>query len=67
LFYQPTHRYSKAVLGEYTSDSLLKSFPSKEASIVVGIYKFRDQTGQCKASETGTFSTAVTQSDFHIN
>jgi curli production assembly/transport component CsgG len=28
---------------------------------VVGIYKFRDQTGQYKASEWSTFSTAVTQ------
>jgi curli production assembly/transport component CsgG len=33
-----------------------------DAPIVVGVYKFKDQTGQYKASETGiNYSTAVTQ------
>jgi hypothetical protein len=36
--------------------------PKPKEPIVVGLYKFRDQTGQYKASENGNnFSTAVTQ------
>lgn len=59
---QPTG-IEKAVLGENTpATSLLKQLPRPVEPIVVGIYKFRDQTGQYKASEVGsTFSTAVTQ------
>ena len=52
----------KARIGENTSpDFLAKKFlPSNK--IIVGVYKFRDQTGQYKAVENGsTFSTAVTQ------
>lgn len=41
---------------------LLRSLPPPENPIVVAIYKFRDQTGQYKGSETMTqYSTAVTQ------
>jgi curli biogenesis system outer membrane secretion channel CsgG len=40
----------------------LKNLPLPKEQVVVGVYKFRDQTGQYKSSETGsTFSTAVTQ------
>ena len=40
----------------------LKSLPPPKDKIVAAVYKFRDQTGQYKASSTGTtFSTAVTQ------
>jgi len=59
---QPTG-VEKAVIGESTpATSLLKALPKPKEQIVVGLYKFRDQTGQYKASENGsTFSTAVTQ------
>ncbi|MDH7444627.1 CsgG/HfaB family protein [Aquimarina sp. 2201CG14-23] len=40
----------------------LRNFPSPVEPVVVGVYKFRDQTGQYKPTEAGsTFSTAVTQ------
>lgn len=59
---QPTG-IEKAIIGENTpSTTLLKELPKPKEPIVVGIYKFRDQTGQYKASENGSnFSTAVTQ------
>lgn len=59
---QPTG-VEKAILGENTQATpLLKQLPKPKEPVVVGIYKFRDQTGQYKASEVGsTFSTAVTQ------
>jgi len=42
--------------------SELKSLPKPQEKIVAAVYKFRDQTGQYKASSTGTsWSTAVTQ------
>ena len=61
-FNQPVD-VQKATLGEATSATkLLKNLPSPKDKVVVGVYKFRDQTGQYKALETGsTFSTAVTQ------
>ncbi|OAB25643.1 curli production assembly/transport component CsgG [Flavobacterium fryxellicola] len=59
---QPTG-IEKAVIGEGTpATTLLKQLPKAKEQIVVGLYKFRDQTGQYKASENGSnFSTAVTQ------
>lgn len=40
----------------------LRDFPQPKEPVVVGVYKFRDQTGQYKPTEAGsTFSTAVTQ------
>jgi len=59
---QPTG-VENAIIGETTpATSLLKALPKPKTPIVVGIYKFRDQTGQYKAAENGsTFSTAVTQ------
>lgn len=59
---QPTGT-EKAIIGEITpATTLLKELPKAKEQIVVGIYKFRDQTGQYKASENGSnFSTAVTQ------
>ncbi len=40
----------------------LRSLPAPKDKIVAAVYKFRDQTGQYKASSTSsTFSTAVTQ------
>ena len=59
---QPTG-VENAIIGESTAaTTLLKELPKPKEPIVVGIYKFRDQTGQYKASENGSnFSTAVTQ------
>ena len=53
----------KPTLGEGSSVNIdLKSLPKASEPVVVGVYKFRDQTGQYKESESGsTFSTAVTQ------
>lgn len=53
----------KATLGESSSSTVtLKNLPKPTEPIIVGVYKFRDQTGQYKPSEVGsTFSTAVTQ------
>lgn len=61
-FNQPVN-VENAKLGETTeATKLLKNLPKVKDKIVVGVYKFRDQTGQYKAAETGsTFSTAVTQ------
>lgn len=53
----------KSTLGEvtpYTPE--IKNLPAPKEKIVVGVYKFRDQTGQYKASETGaSWSTAIPQ------
>lgn len=53
----------EARLGEQTSvTKKLQKAPQPVEPIVVGVYKFRDQTGQYKPTENGsTFSTAVTQ------
>ncbi|MCL9808372.1 CsgG/HfaB family protein [Flavobacterium luminosum] len=53
----------KPTLGESSATSVsLKSLPKPAEPIVVGVYKFRDQTGQYKPSDNGSnFSTAVTQ------
>ncbi len=52
-----------ARIGEDTEvTKTLRDFPSPVEPVVVGVYKFRDQTGQYKPTESGnTFSTAVTQ------
>ena len=62
-YYNQPLGVERAILGESTpATSLLKNLPKAKEPVVVGIYKFRDQTGQYKASEVGsTFSTAVTQ------
>ncbi|MFH6943104.1 CsgG/HfaB family protein [Flavobacterium sp. FlaQc-50] len=61
-FNQPTG-VEKATLGESTpATSLLKELPKPKEPVIVGVYKFRDQTGQYKPQENGSsFSTAVTQ------
>ena len=53
----------EARLGEGTRVSkLLSNLPLPQQQVVVGVYNFRDQTGQFKPTENGsTFSTAVTQ------
>ncbi len=61
-FNQPVHT-APARIGEDTeATQSLKQLPIATEPVVVGVYKFRDQTGQYKPTETGsTFSTAVTQ------
>lgn len=61
-FNQPVSEES-ARLGETTRASkILTDLPQPKQQVVVGVYNFRDQTGQFKPTENGsTFSTAVTQ------
>ena len=61
-FNQP-YDVQEARLGETTSATeQLRELALPKEPVVVGVYKFRDQTGQYKQSETGgQFSTAVTQ------
>ncbi len=67
LLYQPIQQ-TKARLGEETQSTLdLKSLPEPKEKIVVAVYKFRDQTGQYKPSDTGqSWSTAITQGATNI-
>ncbi|MBJ6369590.1 CsgG/HfaB family protein [Snuella sedimenti] len=53
----------EARLGESTeANGALTSLPLPVEPVVVGVYKFRDQTGQYKPTENGsTFSTAISQ------
>lgn len=53
----------KPTLGEITTTTTeLKNLPLPKEKIVIGVYKFRDQTGQYKPSENGNnWSTAVPQ------
>ena len=61
-FNQPVD-ITEARIGEASQvTKRLRSLPPPEEPVVVGVYNFRDLTGQYKASEVGsTFSTAVTQ------
>ncbi len=53
----------KSTLGEVTNlTNELQKIPPPKEKIVVGVYKFRDQTGQYKPSENGSnWSTAIPQ------
>ena len=53
----------RARIGEDTEfTKTLRDFPLPQEPVVVGVYKFRDQTGQYKPTDAGsTFSTAITQ------
>jgi len=53
----------RAVVGpESPGKQSLLELPKPQEKIVIAVYKFRDQTGQYKPSETGaSWSTAVTQ------
>ena len=55
--------FENARFGENTEvTGKLRDLPPPVEPVVVGVYKFRDQTGQYKPTEAGsTFSTAVTQ------
>ena len=61
-FFQPMS--SGKAITDYRSgiSDLLRSLPTPTEPIVIAVYKFRDQTGQYKGSETSIqYSTAVTQ------
>ncbi len=62
VFHQPM-KPSEARLGEYSGfHKELTMMPEPAEKIVVAVYKFRDQTGQYKPTESGaSWSTAVTQ------
>lgn len=62
FFNQPL-TIQKPTYGENSANTVsLKNLPKPSEPIVVGVYKFRDQTGQYKESEVGgSFSTSVTQ------
>lgn len=53
----------KSMMGEITPHTTeLRNLPLPKEKIVIGVYKFRDQTGQYKPSENGSnWSTAVPQ------
>jgi curli production assembly/transport component CsgG len=57
--YQP----QDARIGELTSKTkVLRELPDPLEKVVVGVYNFKDQTGQYKALEAGSsFSTAISQ------
>lgn len=61
--YLSPFKTESARIGSPTSvDKELKELPPPEDKIVVATYRFRDETGQYKSSETGaSWSTAVTQ------
>lgn len=65
--HQPT-RPRAARLGEETSvTNELRQLPPAREKVVAAVYKFRDQTGQYKQTETGAgFSTAVSQGTTNI-
>ena len=67
-FHQPLGSTRNAELGPETPlKKELLNLPEPKEKIVVAVYKFRDQTGQYKASETGAnWSTAVTQGATNI-
>ncbi|HLW63173.1 MAG TPA: CsgG/HfaB family protein [Flavobacterium sp.] len=63
FFTPPAGVESNSVIGEITAtEKDFKKLPAPQEPIIVGVYKFRDQTGQYKASNMGAnWSTAVPQ------
>ena len=67
-YFQQPMRMKESRLGAESAqyDDLI-SLPQPKEKIVAAVYKFRDQTGQYKASEVGArWSTAVTQGSTSI-
>lgn len=61
-FIEPLKTYNATIGPITTANKQLTSLPAPKEKIVAAVYKFRDQTGQYKASSTGaSWSTAVTQ------
>lgn len=67
-FHQPLGQERGAEIGAETAVKQdLLDLPAPKEPIVVAVYKFRDQTGQYKASNVGaSWSTAVTQGATNI-
>ncbi|HEY0744593.1 MAG TPA: CsgG/HfaB family protein [Chryseosolibacter sp.] len=66
-FHQPLRVRESRLGAETPQYRELTSLPVPKDKIVVAVYKFRDQTGQYKPSETGAnWSTAVTQGSTSI-
>lgn len=64
---QPTKTQSARLGEETTITAELRQLPTPREKIVAAVYKFRDQTGQYKPSETGAnWSTAVSQGTTNI-
>ncbi len=67
FFYQPLQNRDAQLGPETKMKKDLLNLPEPQEPIVVAVYKFRDQTGQYKASESGaSWSTAVTQGATNI-
>ncbi len=65
--HQPMKTRSARLGEETTLTETLRKLPQPQEKLVVAVYKFRDQTGQYKPSETGaSWSTAVTQGATNI-
>jgi len=62
-FFNQPYKLQDARIGELSSKTqILRDMPLPQEQVVVGVYNFKDQTGQYKALENGsTFSTAVSQ------
>ena len=59
---QPIGNQEARIAENTNQTEKLLELPLPDKPIVVGVYNFKDQTGQYKNIETGsTFSTAVTQ------
>ncbi len=66
-FYQPFGKREARLGPETQMKQDLLDLPAPKEPIVVAVYKFRDQTGQYKASNVGaSWSTAVTQGATNI-
>jgi curli production assembly/transport component CsgG len=66
-FHQPSNIKESRLGAESSQYKDLVSLPAPKEKIVAAVYKFRDQTGQYKASDIGTsWSTAVTQGSTSI-
>src|SRR5687768_2004082 len=66
-FHQPSKIKESRLGAESSQYKDLVSLPAPKEKIVAAVYKFRDQTGQYKASDIGTsWSTAVTQGSTSI-
>lgn len=62
-FLPPTGVEEQSYIGEITATERdFQKLPAPKEQVLVGVYKFRDQTGQYKASETNVdWSTAIPQ------
>lgn len=63
----PFERTAPGPAAPTATNSALKELPAPQEQVVAAVYRFRDQTGQYKATEVASsFSTAVTQGSTSI-